>query len=75
MNFAALLLPLLLQGPTLFADAEEVFNDIAHGEGGVAKLQNVVGALAHLLGHAAGAIGNAPPAPPPPPVIEAGPAL
>lgn len=59
MNVTSLIVPALTYGPTLIDDAEAVFNDIAHGEGGAAKIENVIASLAHLLESAVGAAGSA----------------
>jgi hypothetical protein len=48
----------LSSGPQLLGDAENVFNDIAHGEGGVQKVKNAMGALALLLQHAEAALAS-----------------
>ena len=48
----------LTAGPELLGDAENVFNDIAHGEGGVAKVQNAMSAIALLLQHAEAALAS-----------------
>lgn len=58
-GFAGFLSAFLMHGPELFSDAEDVFGSIAHGEGGVAKVEKAIGALSHLLGHAQAAIGAA----------------
>jgi hypothetical protein len=48
----------LAVGPQLVGDAENVFNDIAHGEGGVEKVKNAMSALALLLEHAEAALAS-----------------
>lgn len=50
--FTNLLIPFLTYGPELVSDAEAVFNDLAHGEGGVAKIEAVVHSLVQLVEHA-----------------------
>lgn len=53
-GFAGIVLALLAHGPEFLADAEGMFNAIAHGPGGMSKISNVLKALEHLAG-----IGNA----------------
>lgn len=57
------LLPLLLsiveESPMLFTDGAALFNSIAHGEGGIQKVQKVAAALSTLSGHAAAAAASA----------------
>ena len=57
----ALLASLLAEGPALFADIENVFNDIAHGPGGTAKIAKASAALSALAGHVAKAAVSVPP--------------
>lgn len=45
--------------PTEIPEAEAVFNDIAHGEGGVAKIEATIVSLSKLLATAAGAASTA----------------
>lgn len=63
---SASLLAMLMAGieelPTLLADAENVFNAVAHGEGGAQKVANVASALAGLSTAAATAAAAATPA-------------
>lgn len=61
--------------PTLVADGENVFEEMATGEGGVGKVRNVMQGLATLMGHAFEAVAGVasvpqvqgPPAPAPAP--------
>jgi hypothetical protein len=53
MNLTSALLPLLSYGEELFADSEAVFNSLAHGEGGLAKIEAAAKTLAKLLSDAA----------------------
>jgi len=65
--FAAIIGPLLKFGPELLGDAETVFRDIAHGEGGRDKIATVLASLGHLVEHAAAAALSLPAAAPKPP--------
>lgn len=47
-----LLTELLALGPELFADVDNVFNSIAHGEGGAQKVAKATAALTTLTQHA-----------------------
>lgn len=77
-----LLLEFLPQLPTLIGDGENVFNSVAHGEGGVAKVASALQGINTLATHATAAIGSATqtiaevkaeqPPPPPPPSAAAG---
>lgn len=51
--FTSFLIPALTYGPELVSDAEAVFNDLAHGEGGVAKIETALHLLVQLVEHAA----------------------
>ena len=61
------LIPLLLetlpQVPVLAGDAENLFQEIAHGEGGQAKIVAVLSGLANLAQHASAALGGIAPKP------------
>lgn len=70
-SFTGNLLPFLMHGSELFADAEGVFNAVAHGEGGLDKVKATLEALTHLMGHANAAVA-AIEHPPAPPVISGG---
>jgi hypothetical protein len=64
-GFAALALSLLSHGPELLGDAEEFFNSIAHGTGGLGKVQNIMASLSHLTNAASNALPVAQAATPP----------
>lgn len=51
--FTSFLIPALTYGPELVSDAEAVFNSLAHGEGGVAKIETAFHSLIQLVEHAA----------------------
>lgn len=73
MNFANLLIPFLTTGPQVLSDAEDVFNGIAHGEGGAQKIATVMQSLAHLFTHASAAAASiiVPPSAAPQPEAQA----
>ena len=58
--FLAFLLQLAMDAPHLVQDAAKLYADVAHGEGGFAKVQKAAGDLAVLLGAVA----------PPAPVVQ-----
>lgn len=70
-NIAAILLPLLSEGPSVLSDAEDVFSAVATGEGGAQKITNVLQSLAHLFTHASAAAAQVIPTPQPPPQTPA----
>jgi hypothetical protein len=46
----SLLLKLVTDAPHLVTEAAQTYADVAHGEGGFAKVQKAAGDLAQLLG-------------------------
>lgn len=58
----ALLEDLVTKGPQLTTDTVKLYSDIAHGEGGLAKVQQAVSDLGQLLADAAGVPASTPPA-------------
>ncbi len=68
--FASIIAPLLQYGPELVNDAETIFVEIAHGEGGRDKITAVLKSLGALVDHAAAAALSLPPAPPTPSVSQ-----